>query len=203
MSDIVRAHRDKYVMAKNHPTVKFSDGVSTGFKVIHTQDMRRRILGLKLSSGITREYIVRHNLTRVEKMAVALAIFMQVSLEFEEHQEFFPKYITNSGFSQEDLVSNLIGFHIAVGTTTKSQVIALAKPVSKDTALAIWDRNGSVGSNKNRGFKPMYSPDTSMETKTACIDECGGLAPRAPTFLGQILPATKGSLFMNDVLGST
>lgn len=190
-------------MASNHPAVKFSDGISTGFKVIYKQEMSKRIFGTKLSSGISREYIVRHNLTGNERKSVALAIFMEVSLEFEKHQEHFPKYITDSGFSQEDLVSNLIGFHIAVGTVTKSQVIAMAKPVSKETALAIWDRNGSVGSNKNRGFKPMYSPDTSMTTRTACIDECGSHSPRAPEFLNTIQPAKKGVLFANNVLGST
>ncbi len=189
-------------MANRHPTVKFSNDTSTGFKVIYKQAMGARIFGTQLSTGITREYIVRHNLTLDEKKSVALAIFMEVSLEFEKYQEFFPKFVTESGYSQEDLVSNLIGFHIAVGTITKSQVIAMAKPVSRETALAIWDRNGSVGGNKNRGFKPLYSPDTSATTRTACMNECNGISPRPPDFLYSIKPAKKGALYMNNVLGT-
>lgn len=186
-----------------YPAAKFPDKSSTGFKLTYKQDMGKRVFGANLSTGVSREYIVRHNLSTDEKKSVALAIFMEVSLEFENYQEYFPKFITDSGFSQEDLVSNLIGFHIAVGTVTKSQVIAMAKPVSKATALAIWDRNGAVGANKNRGFKPMLSPDTSAMTDTACINECGGLTPRAPDFLKSILPARKGELFMNNVLGGS
>lgn len=125
---------------------------------------------------------------------------MEVSLEFERHQEFFPKFITDSGFSQEDLVSNLIGFHIAVGTVTKAQVISMARPVSKETALTIWDRHGPVGKNKNRGFKPVFSPDTSIINDKSCSDGCSGIIPRAPYFLEKVKPAKKGVLFMNNIL---
>lgn len=185
------------------PAVTFADGKTTGFKLIYLQDMQKRKFSMTVSSGIKREYIIRHDLSISERKSVALAIFMEVSLEFEAYQEFFPKFITDSGFSQEDLVSNLIGFHIAVGTVTKSQVLAMAKPVSKTTALSIWDRNGSVGSNKNRGFKPLFSPDTWAITDKACVDECAGIVPRAPEFLSSITPAKKGELFMNNVLGSS
>lgn len=181
-------------------TVKFPDG-ATGFMLTYTQDMGKRVLGTTVYTGVTRKYIVRHNLSPDEKKSVALAIFMEVSLEFENYQEFFPRFITDSGFSQEDLVSNLISFHIAVGSITKAQVISMAKPVSKATALTIWDRNGAVGSNKNRGFKPMLSPDTTAITDTACINECGGVTPRIPSFLEKVVPAKKGTLFMNNVLG--
>ena len=78
---------------------------------------------------------------------------------------------------------------------------AMAKPVSKETALAIWDRNGSVGSNKNRGFQPMFSPDTSVINDKACINECAGALPRIPEFLAHIKPAKKGTLFINNALG--
>ncbi|MFG0603052.1 MULTISPECIES: hypothetical protein [Delftia] len=185
--------------ANAYPLVTFPDKISTGFRVVHVQEMFA--LGNRISSGVKREYIVRHNLSVAEKKSVALAIFMEVSLEFEAHQELFPKFVTDSGFSQEDLVSNLIGFHIGVGTVTLAEVIAMAKPVSKETALAIWDRNGAVGSHKNRGFKPMYSPDTFMLSDKSCIDECRGIVPRAPVFFEKIKPAKKGELFMNNMLG--
>ena len=181
--------------------IKFPDG-ATGFKLTYNQDMGRRVLGKIIFTGVTRNYIVRHNLTLEEKKSVALAIFMEVTMQFENYQDYFPKFITNSGFSQEDLVSNLIGFHIATGNVSKAQVLSMAKPVAKSTALAIWDRNGSVGSNKNRGFKPMLSPDTTAITDAACINECGGVIPRIPDFLESVIPAKKGHLFMNGPMVS-
>lgn len=188
--------------ADKYRAITFPDKKSTGFRLTYKQDMEKRKFGITVSSGISKTYVVRHNLSLSEMKSVALAIFMEVSLAFEAHQEFFPKFITDSGFSQEDLVSNLIGFHIAVGSISKAEVLSIAKPVSKETALAIWDRHGAVGKNKNRGFKPLYSPDTWVIGNKACMDECAGIVPRAPEFLEKIKPAPKGSLFMDNVLGN-
>ncbi|CAN7611172.1 hypothetical protein LJR129_004618 [Acidovorax sp. LjRoot129] len=186
---------------KEFPAATFADKKTTGFKITHKQE--QFAFKMKLSTGIRREYIVRHNLTVKERKSVALAIFMEVSLEFEEHQDLFPKFLTDSGFSQEDLVSNLIGFHIAVGTVTKAEVLAMAKPVSQAAAFAIWDRNGPVGSNKNRGFQPLFNPTKCATEDKKCIDECRGIVPRPPDFLNSILPAKKGELFVNNILGSS
>ncbi|MFN4117981.1 hypothetical protein [Acidovorax sp.] len=186
--------------SNDFPAVGFSDN-ATGFKVVYRQ--QQFALRKRISSGINREYIVRHKLSNEDKKSVALAIFMEVSLEFEEHQEAFPKFITDSGFSQEDLVSNLISFHIAIGTVTQAQVMALAEPVSQATAFQIWDRYGSVGSNKNRGFRPLFPPNTAMITDKCRIDECVSVAPRIPEFLGSVTPAKKGILFANNILGSS
>jgi len=61
---------------------------------------------------------------------------MDVSGEFEAFQNnwLFRKF-TNSGYSAEDLVSDLIGFYRAVEPNI--DYIQLCEPVSKETALYI------------------------------------------------------------------
>jgi len=70
-------------------------------------------------AGLGRNYLVRYGLSWAEKRTVALTILMEVSNLFEGFQSSFPWNVrTNSGFSQEDLISNLFGFHIAIGDYT-------------------------------------------------------------------------------------
>ena len=88
----------------------------------------------------------------------------------------------DSSFSEEDLVSDLIGFYVAVRPGI--DVLALCNPVSKDASLKVWDTYGSVGSNKNHTFTPRFHP----------CDECRG-PTRFPAAFQQIVPAPKGPLF--------
>jgi hypothetical protein len=122
-----------------------------------------------------------------------------VSLGFERMQGKFPFGMVSgdSSFSLEDLVSNLVGFYIAIGLATKSQVLNSARPVSKSAALQIWDRDGSVGSRKNREFTPQLSTDTSHDDGRSCRDECFGQPRSLPAFLSSITPARKGQLFID------
>lgn len=124
---------------------------------------------------------------------------MEVSLGFERMQGSFPfgMITSDSSFSLEDLVSNLVGFYIAIGAVTKAQVLAAARPVSKTAALQIWDRDGSVGSRKNREFVPQLSTDTSYDSGRSCNDACIGQPRSFPAFLSSVQPATKGQLFIN------
>jgi len=118
---------------------------------------------------------------------------MEVSNLFEGFQSNFPWNVhTNSKFSQEDLVSNLLGFHIAIGDYTREQVLTLCKKVSKDTALAIWDREDSVEENKNRTFTPALAKETGHE--------CADSKKISPEEFQKIRPAFKDRLF-NDFPG--
>lgn len=164
---------------------------ANGFLLKYTQDMGRVYRGKMYGIGKEKDFIVRHNLTITEKRQVALEVFMEVSLAFESLQDSFPDFVTNSGFSQEDLVSNLIGFYIACGLVTQAHVLAEAKPVSKEVALSIWDSEGPVGSNKNKSFMPLFSKATTKQ----CHIACDGLSPRPPSFMNSIKPARKGTLF--------
>ena len=185
--------------ARKDTTVRFADG-STGFHVVSAQQMGKRLgLGVSVRGNFQREYLVRHGLGEFQKRSVALAIFMEVSLGFERMQGKFPFGMVSgdSSFSLEDLVSNLIGFYIAIGLVTKSQVLDSARPVSKSAALQIWDRDGSVGSRKNWEFTPQLSTNTSHDDGRSCRDECFGQPRSFPAFLSSITPATKGQLFID------
>jgi hypothetical protein len=155
----------------------------SGFKVTYTQDMRK----WGVTAAFTKDYFVRRGLTPAQKESVALAIFMEVSIGFETLQGSFPwSWVSSrskdSSFSEEDLVSDLIGFYVAVRPGTDAR--ALCKTVSKEASLAVWDTFGSVGSHKNHTFSPVFHP----------CDECKG-AGRFPTAFQQIVPAAKGPLF--------
>jgi hypothetical protein len=156
---------------------------ASGFKVTYTQDMRK----WGVTAAKTRDYFVKRGLTAAQRESVALAIFMEVSHGFEAMQGSFPwswlsSRSKDSSFSEEDLVSDLIGFYVAVRPGV--DVRALCKPVSTQAALDVWDTYGSVGSHKNHTFTPMFHP----------CDECKG-AGRFPALFQQILPAAKGTIF--------
>jgi hypothetical protein len=113
-----------------------------------------------LTTGVTRHYAVKVGLSTAEKESVALAIFMQVSKQFEELQGAGGwGWVTDSSFSAEDLVSNLIGFYQAVRGGA-AELIRQCQPVSKAAAEAVWDTHGAVGdaANKVREFRPRLFP---------------------------------------------
>lgn len=107
--------------------------------------------------GVVKKYDVKKDLNVADKKSVALSIFMDVSHAFETMQANWPfSKVTNSGYSAEDLVSNLIGFYRAV--EPNGQHIQTCEPVSKKIALAIWDKYGEVGKNKNYSISPYVYP---------------------------------------------
>ena len=151
----------------------------------YRQDAVKSVLGTKIYPGITKHYLVRRGLSFHEKAQVGLAIFQEVSLAFEGMQDsWLARTVTgtDSGFSEEDLVSNLIAYYKAVYPMI--DVDALCKPVSVAASREVWRTHGAVGQNKNRAFTPhLY----------ACT-ECTGLPVFPPQFQ-TIIPATKGVLF--------
>lgn len=160
-----------------------------GFRVIYRQFMGSAKFG-GVGVVVHRSYLVDHGLTLEQKQSVALAIFMEVSMKFEAVQDSVPfSLLTDSGFSAEDLVSNLVSFYSAL--YPHIDFVSRCRPVSKQASLDIWDRDGSVGSMKNRSFRPIYLP----------CDECkGGHMPPETFFklnLDRIKPATKGEHFVD------
>lgn len=152
---------------------------ANGFRVGYRQDMVK----YKISIGETGFYLVNHGLTTAQKESVALAIFMGISTRFEDLQASWPyNWAMDSGFSEEDLVSDLIGFYKAVRPAT--DYMSLCGPVSKAASHAVWKKFGAVGANKNRTFKPIFH---------ACA-ECTK-APSFPKELQAITPAKYGGLF--------
>lgn len=156
-------------------------------KLQYSQWMQKR--GVRV--GITKRYAIKKGLNRSEMKSIALSIFMDVSGEFEAFQNnwLFRKF-TNSGYSAEDLVSDLIGFYRAVEPNI--DYIQLCEPVSKETALYIWDTYGSVGENKNREFAPYLFP---LSPNSGGGPMCADI----PWFLNAIIPAKNGVLFEEEL----
>ncbi|KLV05586.1 hypothetical protein ABT56_10975 [Photobacterium aquae] len=140
--------------------------------------------------------MVKHGLTKIQKRQVALSIFMEVSVSFESFQRFL-SIVTDSGFSQEDLVSNLIGFYIGVGDITQEKAIELCHPVSKQVALSVWDKEGAVGKNKNNNWRPKYANSTVHINSNQCADECLVSGTTFPDVFTKIKPVRKGFLYVN------
>jgi hypothetical protein len=158
-----------------------------GFVVTYRQEARQKIAGVALYPGIERQYVVRRRLSNVVKQGVALAIVMDVSIAFESLQgSWASRTLTgsDSGFSEEDLVSNLIGLYKTIFPMI--DVDQLCKPVSVAASQAVWMANGSVGSNKNKQFRPRFHP----------CSECKG-TPRFPAQFEVIQPAVKGVNFVD------
>jgi hypothetical protein len=141
-----------------------------------------------LTAGETRKYAVDRVLaSEDEQKSIALAIFLDVSMAFEAYQaNWFFRHVTDSGYSVEDLVSNLIGFYRAVNPGV--DYIAICRPVSKAQALAIWDKYGAVGKTKNKATNPVLFPNPLVE--------CGLVRTgRLPPALDKIKPAVIGKKF--------
>jgi RHS repeat-associated protein len=128
-------------------------------------------------------YFVRHNLSVKQKESVALAIFQEVSVRFESGQRGMlgiQDKIMHSSFSEEDLVSNLIGFYRAVKGYARADIESWCA-VIKDEAenYKVWDKTG--GTKKNRSWTPVFHQS----------DCCGN--PRWPSQFQAIHPAAKGA----------
>ena len=86
-----------------------------------------------------------------------LAMMMSLATKFEGLQASFPiSLVMDSGFSGEDLVSDLLGFYRVVSIQNPFDML---RPVSKDEALKRWDYYGKIGNWKNEGFTPLLFPD--------------------------------------------
>jgi hypothetical protein len=127
-----------------------------GFKVVYQQTHAK----FAVRDGFTGTYWVSGNLSEPESRSVALAIFMEVSKGFEARQSnWFYKKLTDSGFSAEDLVSNLIGFYKVLQPSL--DVPKTCGVVSPADSVAIWEKHGAIGSHKNKTFKPLLFPCTA------------------------------------------
>lgn len=106
-----------------------------------------------ISYGVYTKVMVRSCLSPTLKARVALTLMYGTAKRFEAWQNsFIFNWYTDSGFSAEDLVSDLIGFYRVFGTGPDP--LLLAKPLSYTKALQIWDTYGAPGNFKNTEFTP-------------------------------------------------
>lgn len=152
------------------------------FKISYKQMMGRPYFKV----GVSKNFYIKSGLSIEEKKTVALATFMNVSHAFESLQTEFPfNKFTNSGFSAEDLVSNLIGFYRAI--EPNGMHLQTCEPVSKKIALSIWDKYGAVGDMKNYSTFPYLFPIPPASG--------GPMSVPLPFFLTKIKPAKIGNRF--------
>ncbi|AIR00883.1 hypothetical protein [Pluralibacter gergoviae] len=133
-------------------------GESSGsgrYDVTYSQSMVDPTRTLKMGKFI--KWRIKRGRSYNERRSIALAMMMSLALKFEGLQASFPiNLVTDSGFSGEDLVSDLLGFYRVVSI---SNPFELLRPVSKQEALKRWDFYGKLGSWKNASFSPILFPD--------------------------------------------
>lgn len=131
------------------------------FPVDYYQDFGKKIkvgnFQTVLYMGINTPLMIRSCLSWELKKRIALTIMMRTAYRLEafEQSPMFSWY-TDSGFSGEDLVSDLVGFYRIFGDGIDP--VVLSCPTTKQYALAIWDHYGPVGGFKNREFRPLLFP---------------------------------------------
>ncbi|MDF7650572.1 hypothetical protein PUG42_18700 [Erwiniaceae bacterium L1_54_3] len=137
---------------------KINAGESSGgpsYDVTYSQSMADGKTGLRLGKFI--KWRIRKGRSYFERQSIALAMMMTLAMRFEDFQSSFPNnLITDSGFSGEDLVSDLLGFYRVMACMNP---FPLLQPVSKEEALKRWDHFGEIGSWKNQTFNPLLFPD--------------------------------------------
>lgn len=123
------------------------------FRVKYTQYMGKgRAHGV---SKITR-WKVRRGLSDDDKKSIALTIMMYTTHKFESLQGEFPfSWVTDSGYSGEDCISNLLGFYKVTSDVDPMKYLTI---VSKEEAYRRWDYYGSIGKYKNKMFRPLIFP---------------------------------------------
>lgn len=133
-------------------------GESSGkeyYEVVYSQSMADPTRILKMGKFIT--WRIKCGRSYTERKSIALGMMMSLARKFEGLQSSFPiSLTTDSGFSGEDLVSDLLGFHRVVSIQNP---FSMLRPVSKAEALKRWDYYGKIGTWKNESFQPLLFPD--------------------------------------------
>jgi RHS repeat-associated protein len=143
------------------------------------------------ADGVWRKYFVRYNLSKDEQILVALSIVKEVSEKFEKLQATIPYWpLTNSGFSEEDLVSDLIGVNRAIKNYSQNFVAAACRVVPDSIAEAIFDRTGGLKYHKT--WTPNYYNDA--------VKGCCNSAARWPEQLLKMQDIPKGELWRDWTL---
>ncbi|KGF24522.1 hypothetical protein [Oligella urethralis] len=131
------------------------------YRVVYTQTMRKTkgLKGLDTSGvcvGQAVIWLIKKGRPLHQRHRIALAMMMKVAPVFEGMQKKWYGWATDSGFSAEDLVSNLLGFYRAVRPKNYFPELKL---VSRAKAIERWNHYGSLGKYKNKLLKPLLFPD--------------------------------------------
>lgn len=126
------------------------------FDVRWKQQMQRG--GFK--SNFRGNYRVRSGISVPRKKAIALRILLDVAHGFETVQASPPySYLNDSGFSLEDLISDVLGLYNAMDVIGDPLIDSMCKVVSKRASLNVWDTHlaNGLGATKNYSHvNPVY-----------------------------------------------
>ncbi|MFE8100850.1 DUF4056 domain-containing protein [Brenneria goodwinii] len=111
-----------------------------------------------IGTGRFVEWEIKRGRTNSEIESIALAMMMHTSYNFEYWQTHF-SWFTDSGYSAEDLISNLLGFYYAISS---QNYLFNLKAVSQEAAFRRWDYYGTLGQHKNKSFFPLLFPDPQI-----------------------------------------
>lgn len=159
---------------------------TNGYKVTYRQDAK--VIRYLPTIGTTKHYFVKKGLSLKEKEEVALAIFQEVSMEFEDFQGYASMW-SGSSFDPADLVSNLLGFYYVVRNYFDYEIFELCGELTKEQSLEIYMQYPGTFTDKkykNKKFTPRYFPNKY----------CNG-NPTFPKEFQEIKVAKKGVNFRN------
>lgn len=139
---------------------QFLAGETSGrdfYTVNYRQDMRILRFGARFGTGKFARWKIKRGRNSDDINRIMLAMMMNTASRFERLQSFRAfSWYTDSGFSGEDLVSDLFGFYRVI---IPGNYAFRVRPVSYESAVRRWDYYGAIGSHKNQGFRPIIFPD--------------------------------------------
>lgn len=125
------------------------------YDITYSQSMVDPSRSIRMGKYIT--WRIKRGRSHFDRRSIALAMMMSLARDFEGLQSSFPiSFITDSGFSAEDLVSDLLGFYRVISIQNPFEIL---RAVSREEALRRWDHYGKIGNWKNEGFTPLLFPD--------------------------------------------
>ena len=127
------------------------------FLVRYRQQMHQGPIG----ADYTGAYLVQAGLALPRKKSIGTRILLDVSRRFEGLQAAFPYgLITDSGFSPEDLISDLIGFYKEADNLPEGVVHMKCSTLSDKASVEVWDRHllhSGLGATKSYSIQnPRY-----------------------------------------------
>jgi hypothetical protein len=174
------------------------------YSVTYRQSMTGFYGNLKAGKFIT--WRIKRGRSYFERQSIALAMMMTLARKFESFQSSFPNnLVTDSGFSGEDLVSDLLGFYRVMSIQNP---FPLLRPVSKAEALKRWDYYGPIGSFKNETFLPLLFPDPekfphARPRKGALPGFMQTIRPYDDFRSGNVIVASRDGSFMDKAQNGT
>lgn len=139
------------------------------YLVTYGMGMGKRVLGLKVGMSTMGHWIVQRGLSTRQREAVAIGMLQAATLQFETIQE---KLGLASGFSAEDLPSNVLGLLSLFRGLSDRQLRPMLGEVDVASSTAVWDKHlgaGGLGGVKNRSFTPRLFPCDACRHKDTSL----------------------------------